>query len=178
MKRKQQAYTLIEVMVVIAIIGLLSAIILTAMSRDKARMQIESVSREFSARVRAIQNDALTGKYVGNNIACGYIVDVDVAAGSYRFSRTLNTTCSTTGLNLCLDGKTPMNTVTLQGGVSVSGPTGVCFTIPFGKAKTISGVDIGATQKYTFSKAGSSHTRSVCVGTTGDITEVTGSTCP
>jgi type II secretory pathway pseudopilin PulG len=159
-------------MVVIAIIGIVSAVILTAMSGDKARIQVEAASREFAARVRQIQNDALTGKYDGSNVACGYIVDVQ--GGSYSFSRTMNPTCSGVA-NLCTTGKSVLNTVAIQGGVSVSGPSGVCFTIPFGKANTVGGAPIAITQVYTFSKAGSS--RSVCIGSKGDITEVVGSNC-
>jgi len=59
-----KAYTLLEVLVVMAIIGITSSILLVDFSSGRAAEEVENVSREVLAVFRETQNNALSGYQV------------------------------------------------------------------------------------------------------------------
>lgn len=166
MKSIYKGFTLIEVIVVIAIIGIMSSIMLAMMAENRIRSQVEAAAIEFSARLRTLQNDSLVGKFDSSGIACGYVLDT--SATSYKVSYAYAPTCANV-VNLCTASEKKMIYQTnIPNGVKVSpAGSGVCFTIPFGKVLNKDGGGFTGAS-FTFTK-GPFSSRAVNVCKTGDI---------
>ena len=57
---QKNGFTLIEIMVAMAIVGIMSAMVLTSLSSGKERKVVEGEARRVAAAIREIQNYALT----------------------------------------------------------------------------------------------------------------------
>lgn len=171
------AFTLIEVMVVMAIIGIVSALITSSLSSYRSLRDADRAGHVFSAALREAQNYALAGRadtiseencYFGLRITSA----TDYSLVNYYRS---GGTC------------TSFNTVSaysLPVGVQFSGiatyPTSFAFSLP--RAEVYTGTvgalgSLGASQLFGFTKAG--QTVYICLYPTGRIEDRgTQSSCP
>jgi prepilin-type N-terminal cleavage/methylation domain-containing protein len=65
--KPKKAFTLIEILIVIALIGIVSAMVLGSYRTSKDQKAVETEARKLAASIREAQNNSLTGK---NGSAC------------------------------------------------------------------------------------------------------------
>ena len=68
----RRGFTLIEIMVVMAIIGIVTAVTIVSFGSGKERKAVEGQARKVAAAIREMQNYALTGKQIGTNVPCKF----------------------------------------------------------------------------------------------------------
>ena len=112
---KQRGFSFLELMIVIAIAGIMTAVMLVSMNAQKEKKEVEAAAREVAAVVREAQTYALTGKgLTASSASC-----------SYNFFWTTGT------VDYGITGCRTQNYV-LKNGVQFSGSSGsVSFSVPF-----------------------------------------------
>jgi len=147
----RKGFSLMELLIVIAIIGIMTAVLLVNLSGSRSQKQVEAAAREVAAAIREAQNNALTGKNV--TTGCSYIFTYNSGSSSYGIS-----SCS--NINY-----------TLSNGVIFNNGNNFTFSVPFG---TVSG---GYATPIVIRKGTSQYT--ICVNSAGNVTEKSGNTlCP
>jgi len=63
----KSGFSLIELMVVIVLMLIMTAVLFLNQSKNKAQQDVESSARQFVAELRSLQNDALNGKLIDTN---------------------------------------------------------------------------------------------------------------
>ncbi len=172
---QKKGFTLIEVLVVVAIIGIASAIILVSIGNGRTQKQVEGDARRLVGMLREIQNDALSGKQVVlGRISCAFVFPPSASAETiisptYRYRN--GASCAST-----LSDDLP--SLNLTPGVSISvANAGVSFVVPWGEVWDGSlTARLASTVQYTLVKSGV--TWSVCVYPGGRIEEIAGASCP
>lgn len=165
--RSARAFTLIEVLVAISILGILSTIILVNASGTRVTQDLEAGTREMVSFFRGVQNRALTGEQIGTDIPCAFGVTWD--GGSYSVIYH-----SKNGVGACVN-TTTVQSYTLRNGLVFANPGNVRFALPHADVYDTAG-PVDPSKVVTLSKAGTSY--SVCIYKEGLINQVTGSTCP
>lgn len=165
--RSLRAFTLIEMMVVISIIGIVSAIITTSLSSYRSLRDTDRAGHIFGSTLREAQNYALTGRTDSLSQENCYFGIRITSASDYslvNYYRSGGT---------CLSFNT-ISTYTLPAGVQFSGiasyPTVFAFSLP--RAEVYTGTagalaSMGASQLFGFTKAG--QTSYACLYPTGRI---------
>jgi prepilin-type N-terminal cleavage/methylation domain-containing protein len=160
------AYTLIEVMIVLTLIGISSAIVFTGWSNGRVEQQLDSAGREVEAAIREAQNYALTGlQGVAGTEPCQFLVDWTGAASTYRItyrSKNAGGVCDAAT-------DTVIRPYVLKNGVTFSAGGNFSFSLPH----AIVG---GGPQTIVLTKAGSNQV--VCVKVNGQIQTSAGVMCP
>lgn len=175
MMRKQKGFTLIEVLAVIGIIGIASAITLASLGTGRVGKQVEGDARRLVGTLREAQNNALTGERMEvNRVSCAFLFPPSAAAATtiaptYRYRN--GATCSA-----ILSAALPVFRLTPGVSISVAN-TGVSFVVPWGQVWDGSmTAPLANTVQYTLVKSGV--TWSVCVYPEGRIEEAAGAACP
>jgi len=70
-KTKLKGFTLLELMIVIAIISIMSVVGIVSLNNTRCFSKLKSAQEEVSATLKTAQNDALQGKAQSNEV-CGY----------------------------------------------------------------------------------------------------------
>lgn len=154
-------FTLAELLIVIAIIGITTTVVLSDWSSTRTVQFLDNSAREVEAVVREAQNAALTGMQMSaTDRPCGFRVtwggsDYTI---TYRY-KDAGGTCNQSSI---------LTTHTLTNGVVFNSGSNFEFTLPYGM--------VSANQTIVLTKLNSY--RAVCVYTSGRILNVVGSTCP
>lgn len=156
-------FTLIEMVIVLAIVGILTSMLAVSFGNGRTQREVETNAREFASVLKEAQNYALTGKQVGSGVTCQF--SMTWSGSTYSLQAIARSGSS------CAGGATSIATYSLKQGVSFQGSGSVSFALPWA---TIGG---GTGQIATFGKAGIYH--SVCLNTNGVIMDQAGSgACP
>jgi len=73
-RKNKKGFTFIEMIIVITIIFIMTAVLMDLSFRDRAKKDVETSGRELTAAIRETQNNSLTGKqYSGNDrLPCAF----------------------------------------------------------------------------------------------------------
>jgi prepilin-type N-terminal cleavage/methylation domain-containing protein len=163
----RQGFTLLEILIVVAVIGIISVIILSGTGNGRIEREIDAAGREVVAAFRESQQYALTGRQiVPNTDPCQFALTWNSGSGNFTatyYYKDSNEVCNQTSV---------INTYTLRGGVTFGNTGAVAFTVPHGKT-TFGGTSVGA----HLGKAGTVGV--ACVYKDGLMKNILGSTsCP
>lgn len=175
--KKLLAFTLIEMMVVIAIIGIVSALVTTSLSSYRSLRETDRASHIFGSTLREAQNYALAGR--ADTITqenCFFGIRI-TSVTDYSLVNYYRSSGSCSNFNT-------VSNYTLPAGVQFSGiasyPTVFAFSLPRAEAYTgTSGAlaSLGASQLFGFTKSG--QTSYACLYPTGRVEQRgTLNTCP
>jgi prepilin-type N-terminal cleavage/methylation domain-containing protein len=167
--RAQRGFTLIEMMIVIAIVGILSAMTLVSFSGKRSERGIDRASHTLAAALREAQSYAQTGRtttIVQDN--CSYRLQISVTAyvvvNTFRLAGDPPGTC--TGVGTVASYRLTDGVVVSSGSVTIG------FNIPRGEV-TRNGVLLSSsTPSYArIDLATGSLARYVCIYPTGRVVE-------
>lgn len=181
LKRKQKGVTLVEVMVVIAVIGIGTSIMLASMGNAKEQKRVETAAREVAAMFREAQSNALSGKQVSLGgvfySTCAYRISV-LTPQPYMLSVT-GQRCDNQNWVLSSSKNFSASRVKLSTIIDAPSVLQVIFSVPHGNvtataspSSVISGNTTGILVK---SENDPSVMYSVCINTlSGKIAEIAG----
>jgi len=158
----KKAVTFIELVIVIAIIGIMAGVLLVSLVNGRADKALEVAAREVAATIREAQNYALSGKGAGTGCNT-YTFSYNDGADNNEYSVSNGGACS---IN---------NNYKLKNGVIFSGAGSFSFSVPHG---IIAGVVLDNPEDIELTK--SSKVIHVCVYSSGKIieTEIGAAGCP
>ncbi|MDP3957110.1 MAG: prepilin-type N-terminal cleavage/methylation domain-containing protein [bacterium] len=151
-------FTLIEVMVVVAIMGIMAVLSIVSLGNGRIQRDLEANAREFAGVVREAQNYALTGKQTGGGAVCAFSVTW-TGSSTYELGSTASGDCG--------GSVTSLANYSLKNGVTLNNFGTISFALPW--ARTGGG-------QANFSKG--SDTYSVCISADGKISDQIGAVCP
>lgn len=160
---RAMGFTLIEVVAVLAIIGVTSSVLLVRVLNQRVPRDLENSARLVAGVFREAQNFALTGhQVVAGSDPCGY--DVSWGGTTYGIVYRYKNAAGACALS------TPLVSYTLENGVVFSGSGGYSFSLPHAS------VNFSGTTTTTLSKSSTNHV--VCTYASGLINDRAGSSCP
>jgi len=168
---RKKGFTLVELMIVMAIVGIMTAVTIVSLSGARDRKAAEGEARKFAAVVREVQNYALTGKQLGTGLVTCSVGMNAIASGatSYGIFYTYRSgdDCNTSASNAFV-------TNTISNGVAFSSAANAfSFSVPRGEINLGGNPDPIPIQ---LSKGSATYT--VCIYRSGRIEDVNGSVCP
>jgi prepilin-type N-terminal cleavage/methylation domain-containing protein len=179
-KKRYDGYSVVEVMVVMAIIGIMSAALIVSVGSSREKKTVESEALKVAASIREAKNYALTGKTLdtANNFPCDgrFVAPVTAPATNYYVKygyRTSANKCSD-GANGTAPSAGTVSSGVLQDGVKFTvvpaSPNGrTIFSVPFG---VIMNEGVSPPMRYVISKGNSSYT--ICVSASGIVSTLEG----
>ncbi len=160
----QAAFTLIEVLVVLAILSVMSSVMLFDYSTGRVTQELEGTAREVASAFREAQNYALTGyQGVAGTNPCRFVV-------SWGTTSYTTTYWYKDGSGACTQSAI-LGSYTLGSGTAFAGTGNFYFTLPHAAVSFAT-----ASQPVVVSKAGTSYV--VCTYQSGLINHFSGTTCP
>lgn len=152
--KKEKGFTLTELTITIALVGIVSAVTLVSFQSGKKNTDIEIAAKEVVAAIRSVQNDALSGKKAVTG--CNYIFNY--SSGSYQ-----------------IQGCNPQDSISLKNGVSFSSESHFSFMAPYGqiiKNDDATKLAVNENIKLTVTKGADVYT--VCIYGSGEIKDKKG----
>ncbi len=119
---KRKGVTLIELLLAIAIIGIMTVVTLVGLEKAKPRSNVEMATRQLAASIRQVQNDALSGKMINNETAC--LFSIKIANSSDKLSYNSYYVSSQDG-NCAATSKKKYDIEGEIGGVNYNGDTNI-----------------------------------------------------
>lgn len=170
LRKNLPAFTLIELVMVMAIIGILASVAMVSFTDGRIRKDIETNAHEFAAVVREAQNYALTGRQlVSGTTPCFY--RITLGGTNYTFDYRYKNAAGACGVSFTVQH-------TLKSGVTLeSDDASLSFTPPFADIFDGNGdpVASGGNVRVEFSK--SSKLYAVCIYADGRVLETANATC-
>jgi prepilin-type N-terminal cleavage/methylation domain-containing protein len=146
--KTKKGFTLLELMVVIAIMSIMSTLVIVSLAKSKNDRDVEAAGREVAAALREAQNDALTGKSGTNQYPCSVTFQVTGGGSGYRLLYNYN---SSPGQSDCGAAFQWIYNKALSSGVSISPGSGnTVFSVPHGTFSS-------GTTGYTLNKGSSQY---------------------
>lgn len=159
-KRSIRAFTLIEMVIVIAIVGIMTSMIIVSLGTGRTQREVETNAREFASILKEAQNYALTGKQVGSGVTCSF--NVTWSGSAYHLDAIAKSGSTCTG------SSTFVATYALKQGVVFQDSGSVSFSLPW-----------AVTTAETVRLTKSSSTYTVCLNSSGSVVDYAGSNvCP
>lgn len=174
-----RAVTLVEMMVVIAIIGIITGVTIVSFQSGKSSSRLQAAQREVAATIKLAQSYALQGKAQGGVTPCGY---------GFRFSDSSHyeifynpsggSTCEAKNNDPSqrqwIDaGSTPAaESLELNNGVTLSSSvlnTQIYFTVPHANEYNSAGNLYASSQTLTFNFSGT--TKTITINPGGHVDE-------
>jgi len=151
--KNKKGFSFIELMITIAIMGIMTTITLVSMNKGRELWAVKTAAREVAATVRETQNNALTGKDLKDQtISCVFTFRWQADSSNYFMEG-----CKT-------------QSYVLKNGVTFGSPSGsINFEVPFSMLS-------GPTRTITVKKGVSAY--NVCVYVSGAIKETADTICP
>lgn len=163
--KKYKGVTFAELIVVIAIIGIMSSVGFVSLQSSKANARLQAAQREVAATIKLAQSYALQGKMIGAITPCEYGFKF-TSLNSYQifYKPPVSGDCTSPG------SETSAEIFVLNDGVVLDNPvianTIIRFTIPF------SVMTPPITPIFTFRyPAGTGATKTITINTNGNIAE-------
>lgn len=176
MKQKnKKGFSLIELMIVIAIISIMAGVMLSMNSQGQTKHELETAMREVASGIRSAQNNALSGKRSGINRSCNFAFKAginlyEIEGEFYNPTQTTNCDDVTIPFVYAIVGSGNLPT-----GVSVSfeyegsSVSEIGFTVPFGEVTKDRAI-IDKSIKVFVQKEGLRYL--ICVSPSGRIDEL------
>lgn len=168
MVKKKKGFTLVELLVVMAMSATMIAVTIVSLSDARSKKAVEGEGRKFAAVVREMQNYALTGKqFESGRVTCGAgIFSIGNEDGSYRTSYAYRTGTSCANASVFEN----LSPVPLLNGVQFSSDVGAFyFRVPRGDAVDSSLATIATPRLIVLQKSTAYY--SICVYPSGAVTE-------
>ena len=172
---KHKGFTLIEIMLVMAIIGVMSAMVFSSLRSGKEQKEVEGQARRVAAAIREIQNYALTGKQISGQVPCRFGVMSLSIGNTQLVLRESHRTGASCSAGASADANIPGMTVVLANGVRFTADLNASFffTVPRGELNPN-----GNATPISLRLGKGSTTYSVCVYPGGQVKDVAGAACP
>lgn len=165
----RKGLTLIELIIVIAIIGIMTAVTYVSLRNLKPTKKAEVSAREIGALLRQVQNDAVSGKMIGGTTACRFVLYLANNgsnlnySGRYVFGQDA-AACNANGQTQYMSGSVS--------GVNVDSTKTISYFVPHGDVT-------GGGKILLTTTDGSSRQYTVCVNSRGNVEERFGNAaCP
>jgi prepilin-type N-terminal cleavage/methylation domain-containing protein len=149
--KNKKGFSFIELMITIAIMGIMTTITLVSMNKGRELWAVKTAAREVAATVRETQNNALTGKGLKDQ----------TTSCVFRFRWVVDS--SNYFMEDCKD-----QSYVLKNGVTFSNLGSITFEVPFSMLS-------GSTRTITVKKGASAY--NICVYVSGAVKEAAG-VCP
>jgi prepilin-type N-terminal cleavage/methylation domain-containing protein len=81
-----RGFTLVELLIVIAIVSIMTAISMLGISKNRNTSKVEIAANQVVATLRSLQNDSINGKVISNQSICRIKFDVADKAKQYNAS--------------------------------------------------------------------------------------------
>lgn len=181
---KRKGFTLIELMVVIGIVTIMSAILLASIVNNRDRRLVKTSAETFISDLRGLQNKALTGELIGGLRPCFFDFSPTVS-GSRALGYSISSRAYDPGITdgsgdyySCANlpgGSVPIKNVSFQDGVEMrvdsTTPVAVSFVLPF--ADIVQGFEnVGSDPSVSFILEKGSDQYRICLYRSGRIEAV------
>ncbi len=163
-KNNSRAFTLIEVVVVMAIISIMTGVVIVSFGSGRVQRELETNAREFASIVREAQNYALTGRQaIAGTTPCSFGISWSGANYNISYIYRIGTgACTQTSL---------VNSYVLKNGVAFGNSGSFNFSLPHASLSFASGSSPAVLTKQSISHI-------VCTYAEGRIVDRPGSVCP
>lgn len=186
--QKYRAFTLVEMLLVMAIIGIMSAVLFASLTSNRSASRLKAAQREVASTIKLAQTYALQGKTQDNSgvqtTPCGYGIFFTNITSYKLFYNDLNGAfpdCEAQNESVLfrtyLGGSQVAESYSLKNNVELSVGffgtlfSGVYFAVPHANAYNGIGSAF-ASQTYTLKISGTALTKTATINSSGFVTEI------
>lgn len=145
----KSGFSLIELMVVIVLMLIMTAVLFLNQSKNKAQKDVEVAARQVAAQLRTLQNEALSGKQIGTDIVCDF--EFNATSGNTLYSIKYYKDCA--GSHSYIGSPQNISLNSGKGNVTISPSVIISFSAPRGEVSADSRITLtskGDTSKLAY----------------------------